>query len=849
MNFSLKNTKQRSKSITSKRSKISLRLMVVFYRMLGVAAILIVFACISGTFGLVKGLIDTAPSIEDLNVVPTGYVTTVYDNDGKEIQTLVGKDANREYVTLDQIPADLKNAFVAIEDSRFWTHQGIDAQGIIRAFLSSLSGGTFNQGASTITQQLLKNQVFNGGQETSFVAKMKRKVQEQYLAVQLEHELSKEQILEYYLNTINLGQNTLGVQAAAKRYFDKNVSEVTLSEAAVIAGITQNPSGYNPITHPEANKKKRLTVLTYMKDQGYITTANYEDALNDTKDVYGRIELINEKKSRVDSTVTSYFTDALIEQVLTDFKEKLGYTETQAYNTLYRGGLKIYSTQDSSMQKICDQVLQDAKNYPANSTMQLSYQLSVLHADGTETHYNEQHMLSYFARKNIPFSLYYTDTKKANTYIRKFKKAKVKETDTISGEVKNFIIQPQTSFVLMDQQTGQVKALSGGRGKKTGSRTYNRATDALRQPGSTFKILSTYLPALDTAGMTLASVQDDTKYYYPGTKKLVKNWYKTGYRGLTSMREAIYNSMNIIAVKTLDTVTPKIGYDYLLNLGFTSLIENMTDSKGMSYTDIALPMALGGLTKGVSNLELTNAFAAIANQGIYNKATFYTKIVDHNGNILLEYTPSSAQVMKDSTSWLLTSAMKDVIKKGSGKLLRWEDKNFKMPVAGKTGTTSDNKDLWFVGYTPYLTAGIWGGYDQNESQTSTTFHKEMWRKIMEKINRKLENKNFIKPTSIVSANVCTKCGKLAVKGLCDIAEGGSCIKKEYFADGTVPTENCDCHVKCNICTASNRLAGEKCPINKIITKVYLVKTEKIATDDKTLILPSNLNGVQCGVHN
>ena len=200
MNFSLKNTKRRAKELTSKRPKIFLRLMVVFYRFIGVAAILFVFACISGGFGLVKGLIDTAPSVKDLNVVPTGYVTTVYDNQGKEIQTLVGKDANREYVTLNQIPADLKNAFVAIEDARFWTHQGIDAQGILRAFFNGLSGGSFNQGASTLTQQLLKNQVFNGGQETTFVAKMKRKIQEQYLAVQLENELSKEQILEYYLN-------------------------------------------------------------------------------------------------------------------------------------------------------------------------------------------------------------------------------------------------------------------------------------------------------------------------------------------------------------------------------------------------------------------------------------------------------------------------------------------------------------------------------------------------------------------------------------------------------------------------------------------------------------------------
>lgn len=844
MNFSLKNTKQRAKQVTSSRTKIFMKLFVFSYRLIFMALLLFLLIGASSALGILKGLIDTAPAIDSLNVVPNGYVTTVYDVNGKITQTLVGKDANRQYVTLDKIPADVKNAFVAIEDERFWTHEGIDAQGIMRAFFTGISGGKFSQGASTITQQLLKNQVFNGGQETSFVAKTKRKIQEQYLAIQLENELSKETILEYYLNSINLGQNTLGVQAASKRYFDKDISELTLSEAAVIAGITQNPSAYNPITHPEKNKKKRQTVLTYMKEQGYITTVNYENALKD--DVYGRIQLINEKKSKQDSTITSYFTDAMIEQILSDLKSKLGYTETQAYNALYRGGLQIYSTQDSSIQKTCDKILNNPSYYPLDSTMQLSYQLSVQHEDGTESHYSEQSMISYFSQKMIDFSIYYTNPEHANRYIKQFKKAMVKKSDTISGEVKNFIIQPQTSFVLMDQATGQIKALSGGRGDKTGSRTYNRATGSLRQPGSTFKVLSTYLPALDTAGMTLASVQDDTKYYYPDTKKLVKNWYKTGYRGLSSMREAIYNSMNIVAVKTLEIVTPKIGYDYLLNLGFTSLVENMTDSKGNSYTDITLPMALGGLTKGVSNLELTNAFATVANNGVYNKPTFYTKIVDHNGNVLLENTPAPARIMKDSTSWLLTSAMQDVISKGSGRLLKWKEIN--MPVAGKTGTTTGNKDLWFVGYTPYFTAGIWGGYDQNKIQTSTTYHKEIWRTIMEKLNKKLETKKFEKPSSIVSAKICTKCGKLAVEGLCDLAEGGSCIKKEYFAEGTIPTESCDCHIKCNICTISNRLANESCPIDHIITKVYLQKNETTATDDKPMLLPSRLNGVQCGLH-
>ena len=269
---------------------------------------------------------ETAPSIDTINVIPDGYATTILNSKGKTIQTLVGKEANRQYATLDTIPKHLQNAFVAIEDERFWVHDGIDLQGIFRATFSGLSnGGEFHQGASTLTQQLLKNQVFNGGEETTFAQKLERKVQEQYLAIQLENRLTKEQILEYYLNTINLGQNTLGVQAAAKRYFDKDVSELTISESAVLAGITQNPAGYNPITHPKRNAKKRTTILSYMKDQGYITSDEYDKAMKDK--VYARIKAVN-KETTATQTTTSYFTDALIDQVISDMKNELGYTET-----------------------------------------------------------------------------------------------------------------------------------------------------------------------------------------------------------------------------------------------------------------------------------------------------------------------------------------------------------------------------------------------------------------------------------------------------------------------------------------------------------------------------------------
>ena len=694
------------------------------------------------------------------------------------------------YVTLDNVPAHVQNAFIAIEDERFRQHNGIDIKGIIRAAANTLSTKDLSQGASTITQQLIKNTVFEGGSENTDIAKIKRKIQEQYLAVQLENKINKDTILEYYLNTINLGQNTLGVQAASQRYFGKNVNDLTISEAAVIAGITKNPSGNNPISYPENNKERRATVLEYMKEQGYIDEAEYNEALADN--VYDRIAEYNESyiSAKGNEQTSSYFNDALFEQVLNDLKVELGYTETQAYNALYRAGLKIYSTQDRQIQDICDEVTNDSSFYPSNSEYQLSYQLSVISADGTETNYNEQTLKAYFLKQNPSFNIYFKDKKSAKPYIKEYRKSVVKDTDTITGENINYIIQPQVSFVLMDQHNGHVLALVGGRGKKTGARTLNRASGSLRQPGSTFKILSTYLPAFDTAGMTLASTEVDEKYYYPGTKVQVHNWTGSAYKGTTTLREGIYNSMNVVTVKTLAKVTPKVAYDYLVNLGITTLVDSRIDKSGKVFSDIQLPMALGGLTDGVTNLELTAAYASIANGGVYTEPVLYTRILDHDGNVLIDKTPVTRQVFKDSTAYLLTSAMEDVISIGTGTAAKFT--GIDMPAAGKTGTTSKDIDLWFEGYTPYYTAGIWGGWDLNKDQVNTTYHKTIWKTIMERVHteKNLEKKEFDVPDSVSKVSICRICGKLAVEGVC--SSYGS-EKTEYFAKDTIPKEYCSCH--------------------------------------------------------
>lgn len=839
MNYGKKEIDSKIDKINSSNKKVfnKIKLNVKIFAVI-IVFTLILCAVFSGV-GIVRGLTDSAPDINEENIMPDGYPSIIYDANGKKVQKLMGINANREYKKITDIPECVQNAFVAIEDARFYKHSGVDLQGILRAVFSALSDEKMTQGASTITQQLLKNQVFGGGNEKSFFGKVSRKIQEQSLAIKLESTIDKKKILEYYLNTINLGQNTMGVETASKRYFGKSVSKLTVSEAAVLAGITQNPTEYNPITEQQNNEAKRKIILKNMLDQEYITEDEYEEALGD--DVYSRIQDINKaKRTSSYGDINSYYVDAVIENVVSDLKQKLGYTETQAYNAIYREGLKIYTCQDQSLQKICDDVINNDKYYQKNTKSYLSYQLKVKKSDGETELYTEGDVRAFINdahKKRISF--YFKNRKKAEKYIKMFKKKNLDKHDKILSESINLIKQPQASFVLMEQSTGKVRAIVGGRGEKTANRTLNRASSSKRQPGSTFKVLSTYLPALDTSGFTLVNVMDDAPYKYPGTNKRVKDWDSSGYKGLTSLRQGIVDSVNIVTVKTFQKVTPQTGFDYLLNLGFTTLVDRRETSDGQIYSDIQLPTALGGLTDGVTNVELTAAYAAIANGGTYIKPVYYTKIVDSKGNVLLQNSKSGKKVMKNTTAWLLTDAMKDVIKRGTGKKAAF--KKIKMPQAGKTGTTSDNTDFWFEGYTPYYTAGIWLGYDSMFTQMSGSASKIMWRDIMEKVHKvkKLKNKNFKKPEDIITRKICKKCGKLAVYGLCDRALDGNDIKTEYFARGTQPKESCDCHVKYTFSNSTGHMAetGASASTND---KVYLNKDEstyKAQTKDTPYLIP------------
>ena len=833
MDFSKKSTQHKQDDINSSPKRLSKKIFIIAFRTFIVLLVAITVIGIFMVSGFIKGLLDTSPDISKLEVVPSKFATKIYDSKGEVIQELKGAESNREYVTIDKIPENVQHAFIAIEDERFYVHNGIDIKGIFRASFQSFSNG-FSQGASTITQQLIKNQIFEAGMETTLSAKIERKIQEQYLAIKLENKLSKKEILEYYLNTINLGAGTYGVQTASKEYFDKAVSKLTISEAAVIASITQQPTALNPIEHPDKNKTRMLNVLKKMYEQGYISKKEYNEAKKDK--VYDRIKAINLKKKKEDdesSKVNSYFVDALYYEVLEDLVEKADYDEDTAKTMLNSGGLKIYSTLDSSMQEKCEKIANDKSNYPT-SIYQLDYQLSITTKDGETKNYGTTHFEKYFkeTKNKKDFNLYFTKKENADKYIKEFKEHVLKDGGEFIADKKTFTLEPQVSFVLIEQSTGKVKALVGGRGDKTGSLSFNRVTDAKRQPGSTFKPLSSFLPALDTSGMTLATVQDDTKYNYKGTSKEVRSWRgSSGHKGLTSIREAIYDSNNVVTVKTLEEVGVPVSLNYLTNLGFTTL-----DKKN----DTSATIGLGGLTYGVTNLELTAGYAAIANDGVYHKPHYYTKVVDNNGNVILEYKDTKKQVMKATTAWLLTDAMHDVVTRGTGTSANFSGMN----VAGKTGTTSSNLDLWFAGFTPYYTASIWTGYYNNDRKAyGSSYHKKIWKKIMQEIHKGLDNKEFSKPSGITSATICTKCGKLAVAGLCENAYGaehGRFVRTEYFASGTVPTEYCTCHQKIKICTRTGHLASEYCPSEE---NVYLIKDETSRTADSNYIAPSETQTV------
>ena len=693
----------------------------------------------------------TAPDLDQVNVSPDGYRSSVLDENGTEILTLMGEESNRIYADLDEIPEDLQKAVIAIEDERFETHPGIDLQGIARAAYRNLRAGRLVEGASTITQQLIKNNVFpDWTQERTVLDKVSRKLQEQLLAMQLERRESKDWILENYLNTINFGNGTWGVKTAAVRYFGKDISELTLSECAVLAAIPKSPVYYDPLTHPENNRDRRLLVLNKMLELDVISQTEWDEATADN--VYERIS--QNRTAEKETEVYSYFEDALIFQVVEDLKQIRGCSEEEAWNLLFRGGVTVYATQDTELQELC------------------------------ETEVNREEWYSSDA---------------------------------------------QVSVVVMDPYTGQVKAIVGGRGEKTGSLTLNRATSAVRQPGSTIKVVGEYAAALDSGAITLGTVYDDAPYAYQDGSA-IRNAGGT-YGGRMTVRQAIADSVNVVALKCFHETGIDPVYSKLQEFGLAHLTE----------ADCVEALALGGTYGGVTNLELTAAYSAIANQGVYLEPTYYTKVLDREGRVLLSKAPVERTVLQPAAADLLTAAMESVMTEGTGVSAAFPG----MALAGKSGTTTEMKDVWFVGFSPYYACGVWGGYDDFSPQNSGGYAKKIWRAVMEQAHEGKAYQTFGGKETLVSSTICTKCGNLAVEGLCNHTVQGDMTRAEYYAPGTEPTEPCICHVEVSYCSRSGEPEGAYCRLYGTETRVYLAEGTA-ETADATAVAPEKEE--PCGTH-
>lgn len=708
---------------------------ILGFASLGLIGIVVTFL----TIQIVK-----APNFSEINAGPEGYLSTILDKNGEAMNTLYVSESNRIYVDLNNIPKELQEAFIAIEDERFYEHHGIDPKGMVRAFVHGIKNGGFTQGGSTITQQLLKNNVFTDWMsEKTFYDSLCRKVQEQFLAVRLEQNYSKEWILENYLNTINLGGGTRGVQVASQYYFGKDVSKLSLGECALIAGITKNPTTYNPILNPEKSLERQELVLNAMLAQKLISPEAYEQAISE--DVIGN--LADNMENRKD-TVYSWFEDALLQEIVKDLTATYRYEEAEAWDLIYSGGLTIHSTVDVSLQEMCENIVTNPEWYGDNE---------------------------------------------------------------------------EISMVITDVKTGAVRAIVGSSKEKAASLVYNRATDAVRQPGSTIKIIGEYAALLDSGKGSLGMVMNDEPYTYSNGSE-IRNSYGT-FRGMTTIRDAIVSSSNVIALKAYQLAGEAQVFHYLEKFGLTTLTEE----------DKHEAIAIGGTYHGVTNLEMTGAYNAIANKGQYIRPYFYTKVLDRQGNVLLEEGKNGIQIIKADTARLLTSAMQDVISRGTGAGATVGG----VSLAGKSGTTNEIKDAWFIGFSSEYTCGIWGGHDDHSSQNSSSYVKKIWQKVMKEAHAQVESQPLFTADLLVRTEICKKCGNLAIKGICDSTLQGNMIYEEYFTEDTVPTEACDCHVEVIICEESGHRAASACPNSRTKKKVYLLNATA-GTEDAAYVLPKEL---------
>ncbi|MGI6777924.1 MAG: transglycosylase domain-containing protein [Acetivibrionales bacterium] len=767
MNSRPKTTPKGKKTGVSKKKKSqakksqATRLIMGALKIIIISMLIVSFAFAGILGGALYGYINTAEPISDSELDIKILTSFIYDSEGKEIAKLTGaENKNRELVYHDDTPKYLRDAFVAVEDERFYEHFGIDIRRIASAVLGVLSKGDTTHGGSTITQQVVKN--ITGKTEVS----LKRKVQEWYNAIQLERRYEKWQILELYMNIIFMGHGCYGVQSASKLYFNKDVGDLSLAECALLAGITNAPALYDPFTKEgkENAIKRQKIILNLMLEQEKISQKEYDQALKE------KLKFTKRDTSEAAVITQTYFVDQVINDVKNDLMEQKGMSEDMALRTIYNYGVKIYTTQDTKIQNIMDEVFT-----------------------------NDEY--------------FYLDN------------AKAKEVDET----------PQAAMVIIDPYTGMVKAMYGGYGEKQGARTLNRATQAKRQPGSSIKPIAVYGPAIDLGLVTAATVIDDVPVYldHQNPNQVYPRNYDTRvFDGLTTIRNAIKASVNVVAARVWkEYLGHENSMKYLKNLGIDR-------SEGVDANTVSV--AMGGLANGVSPMEMASSYVPFVNRGVYFKPRTYTKVLDSDGKVLLENKPDSRIVYSEEAAFIMVDMMKEVTKGRNSTYphsgtavtnINIQDR--KMPVAGKTGTTSDNIDKWFVGYTPYYVAATWYGYDNKikpiklESVEYAQAQK-IWNAVMDKAHEGLEPKDFPVPDNLVKKNICIYSGKLATE-LCTHDPRGNATRVEYFIKGTEPKYNefCDVHVKAAVCTGSqdiwgrDLLAGPYCPLGSIVEKVFI----------------------------
>ncbi len=640
-------------------------------------------------------IVGVLPALADLEPKPS-QTSFVYDKDGR-IWTELHATENRVLVEIETLPKHVREAILAAEDCRFYEHIGVDVRAILRAFTTNLFGdGDTVQGGSTITQQLAKKAFLTDTRS------YKRKIQDATAAIMLERKYTKNEILEMYLNQVPFGRGAYGIEAGARTFFGKPASELTVPEAAMMAGLLKGPSYYDPTDRPDNALARRNTVLEQMAEYGYITLAECEE--------YKQAP-INARSIEQDIVTSGgWYMDYVLKQLLSRYPAE----------EVYGGGLKIYTAYSPEDQEAAEKAIATVLD------------------------------------KEFPYE----------------------GTDSV-----------QAASIVMDAKTGHLLAVVGGRSRE-GSLGWNRAIDAKRQPGSSFKPIAVYVPALEE-GLGPGTVIDDAPVTFtdPITREQFSPRNYTGTtQGLVTIRLGVRESLNIVAAKVQDIIGLEKSLEMSERLGITSLVKEHTPD---GRSDLTRSLALGGLTYGASPLDMAVAFGAIANRGIKVQPISILRVEDSSGNVLEEHKPKMELVISEETAYLMTSMLQGAVKEqyGTGRAA-----DIGKPCAGKTGTTSDWKDAWFCGYTPNTVGVVWMGFDQEKTMekwrvTGGSYPARIWREMMTKITAKHAPENFVRPPSIITSPICKKSGLLPGP-LCPEED----IIDEMFVKEREPNSQCTYHM-------------------------------------------------------